>query len=260
MIADYLNDLRQYNIMSNEEELSLKDTPEAREELVVRNLRYAVSIAKGYQNRGLSLEDLIQEANIGLITAANKFDFSLGYKFTTYAGWWINQAINKALEKYSRTIRIPAHIIEEHNKIEKVAEGLRISLNRAPSSDEIGVATGHSAAEIEQIRSYFCETASIDATVGDGDDSYGSLLEEVEAENPIELALVSENEEIVNAVLETIPKTEADIIKLRIMQNMSLEDTGTKLGISAERVRQLEAKALRKLRNPYRAEVLRSIF
>lgn len=261
-IQAYINDIQKYNLLTEaeEKELALANTPEARNELVVHNLRLAFSIAITFQNRGISLEDLVQEANMGLIRAAEKFDVTKGYRFSTYAAWWVRQSLSKAITNHSRIIRIPAHIVEANNKIEKAIFDLRVELMRHPTNEEVGARVGKTAKEVATIRDYFTNPTSIDMTFGEDEDAtIGSVIEDTMVESPIEYCFSSENEEIIDLVLSTIPEREAKIVKLRIQEGKSLEDTSAAMGLSTERVRQLELKALRKLRHPYRAEILRSV-
>lgn len=252
MINEYLQDIKDIELLSEEEEKTLDAN-----ELVVHNLRLATSIAKLYQNRGIDLEDLIQEANIGLMIAAKKFDTNRGCKFSTHAAWWIRQRLSKAIVNQSRSIRIPSHINEAKTKIEKAIDQLRAQLNRAPTIKEIAEKVEKTETEIENIISYFLEPVSIDSTFGDDDDnSIGSVIEDTSAnfENNIYKQI---ERETLYKVLETLPERESKIIELRILQEGSLEEVGRIMGLSTERVRQLEMKALRKLRHPYRARVLR---
>ena len=261
-ITAYLNDIKDYGLLSEEEEIkyATANTPEAKNELVVHNLRLAFSIAKSFQGRGVPLEDLIQEANLGLMKAVERFDASKGYRFSTYASWWIRQTLSKCIQKQSRTIRIPAHIIEAYNKIERTITELCGELGRFPSMSEVGEKVGRTAAEVEEIRGYFVEPISIDSTFGeDEDNSIASVIADENIESPIEYCLSNSDDSIVELVLSTLGEREAYVIRERIQNGKSLEEVSKALEITAERVRQIELKALRKLRHPYRAEVLRGI-
>lgn len=258
-MEEYINYIRQYGLLDEETERQYAESGDTTS-LVLHNLRLAFSIAATFQNRGVALEDLVQEANMGLIKAAEKFDINKGYRFSTYAAWWVRQALSRVITNQGRTIRIPAHVIETNSKIEKIISELRARLSRMPTDAEIGEQIGKTAKEVREIREYFVEPISIDTTFGEDDENtIGSVIEDTNTESPIEFCISEENSEIVDMVLATIPEKEAKIIRLRIQQNLSLEEVGKIMGLTAERVRQLEMKGLRKLRHPYRAEVLRSI-
>lgn len=257
-IQTYFSDIKDFSLLSEEKERELA-VANQKEELVIHNLRLAASIAKTYQNRGLPLEDLIQEANMGLMLAAEKYDVSTGYRFSTYAGWWIKHSLSRAIEEHSRTIRIPSHIYETYNKIEKETTRLRAELGRGPTNAEVAAAINKSEEEIRNIKGYFCDPMSIDATFGEDDDTIGSVIEDTTLESPIEYCLEFTNSEIVDKVLKTLSEKEEQIIRLTFQENMTLVEVGNRMGISHENARMVQMKALRKLRHPFRANILRSV-
>lgn len=266
-IKIYMREMGQFSMLSADEEIKLahriaEGDPSAKNELVEANLRLVVSLARHYQGCGLSYQDLIQEGNIGLIKAAEKFDVSKGFRFSTYASWWIKQALSRAIADQSRTIRIPVHMTENINKFKKTERELLSKLNREPKVKEIADAMGISEKQAKEIQSYIVEPTSLDIQVGDDDDTtIGSFIEDTHFVNPESAYIKESNGDVVNAVLDTLSDREANILRLRFgiggKKAMTLEEVGKEYGLTRERIRQIEAKALRKLRHPSRANILK---
>lgn len=266
-IKIYMREMGQFSMLSAEKEAELANRiaegdQSAKNELVEANLRLVVSLARHYQGCGLSYQDLIQEGNIGLIKAAEKFDVSKGFRFSTYASWWIKQALSRAIADQSRTIRIPVHMTENINKFKKIERELLSKLNREPKIKEIADAMGISEKQAKEIQSYIVEPTSLDIQVGDDDDTtIGSFIEDTHFVNPESAYIKESNGDVVNAVLDTLSDREANILRLRFgiggKKAMTLEEVGKEYGLTRERIRQIEAKALRKLRHPSRANILK---
>lgn len=266
-IKIYMREMGQFSMLSADEEVKLahriaEGNQSAKNELVEANLRLVVSLARHYQGCGLSYQDLIQEGNIGLIKAAEKFDVSKGFRFSTYASWWIKQALSRAIADQSRTIRIPVHMTENINKFKKTERELLSQLNREPKIKEIADAMGISEKQAKEIQSYIVEPTSLDIQVGDDDDTtIGSFIEDTHFVNPESAYIKESNGDVVNAVLDTLSDREANILRLRFgiggKKAMTLEEVGKEYGLTRERIRQIEAKALRKLRHPSRANILK---
>lgn len=266
-IKIYMREMGQFSMLSADEEVKLahriaEGDQSAKNELVEANLRLVVSLARHYQGCGLSYQDLIQEGNIGLIKAAEKFDVSKGFRFSTYASWWIKQALSRAIADQSRTIRIPVHMTENINKFKKAERELLSQLNREPKIKEIADAMGISEKQAKEIQSYIVEPTSLDIQVGDDDDTtIGSFVEDTHFVNPESAYIKESNGDVVNAVLDTLSDREANILRLRFgiggKKAMTLEEVGKEYGLTRERIRQIEAKALRKLRHPSRANILK---
>lgn len=266
-IKIYMREMGQFSMLSADEEVKLahriaEGDQSAKNELVEANLRLVVSLARHYQSCGLSYQDLIQEGNIGLIKAAEKFDASKGFRFSTYASWWIKQALSRAIADQSRTIRIPVHMTENINKFKKTERELLNQLNREPKIKEIADAMGISEKQAKEIQSYIVEPTSLDIQVGDDDDTtIGSFIEDTHFVNPESAYIKESNGDVVNAVLDTLSDREANILRLRFgiggKKAMTLEEVGKEYGLTRERIRQIEAKALRKLRHPSRANILK---
>lgn len=266
-IKIYMREMGQFSMLSADEEIKLANRiaegdQSAKNELVEANLRLVVSLARHYQGCGLSYQDLIQEGNIGLIKAAEKFDVSKGFRFSTYASWWIKQALSRAIADQSRTIRIPVHMTENINKFKKTERELLSQLNREPKIKEIADAMGISEKQAKEIQSYIVEPTSLDIQVGDDDDTtIGSFIEDTHFINPESAYIKESNGDIVNEVLDTLSDREANILRLRFgiggKKAMTLEEVGKEYGLTRERIRQIEAKALRKLRHPSRANILK---
>lgn len=266
-IKIYMREMGQFSMLSAEKEVELANRivegdQSAKNELVEANLRLVVSLARHYQGCGLSYQDLIQEGNIGLIKAAEKFDVSKGFRFSTYASWWIKQALSRAIADQSRIIRIPVHMTENINKFKKTERELLSKLNREPKIKEIANAMGISEKQAKEIQSYIVEPTSLDIQVGDDDDTtIGSFIEDTHFVNPESAYIKESNGDVVNAVLDTLSDREANILRLRFgiggKKAMTLEEVGKEYGLTRERIRQIEAKALRKLRHPSRANILK---
>ncbi len=237
------------------------DYQEAKRGLSEGNLRLVVSIAKKYRNRGLSFLDLIQEGNAGLMRAVDKFEYRRGFKFCTYATWWIRQAITRAVADQSRTIRIPVHMVETMSKVRNVARRLYQEYGREPTIEEIAEAAGTPVEETRRVMAMNRYPISLDRPVGNSEDSqFGDLLPDQEAENPVQGATQDMLKERINKVLKTLSYREREIIKLRYGlgdgYSYTLEEVGTIFKVTRERIRQIEAKAVRKLQQPSRSQEL----
>ncbi|MEL7086924.1 MAG: RNA polymerase sigma factor RpoD, partial [Planctomycetota bacterium] len=234
---------------------------EAKRDLSGGNLRLVVSIAKKYRNRGLSFLDIIQEGNTGLMRAVDKYEYKRGYKFSTYATWWIRQAITRAIADHARTIRIPVHMIETMSKLRNIAKNLLQDLGREPTIEEIAEAASMPVVEARRVMKISRHPISLDRPVGESEDSYfGDFIEDQSASNPSESATSDMLRSRIEQVLKTLTYREREIIKLRYGigdgYTYTLEEVGRIFKVTRERVRQVEAKAIRKLQHPVRSRKL----
>ena len=263
----YLKEIGRISLLSNEEEMNISiriadGDEDAKRILAESNLRLVVSIAKRYVGRGLLFLDLIQEGNIGLMKAVEKFDYDKGYKFSTYATWWIRQAITRALADQARTIRVPVHMVETINKMVRIQRQLTLELNREPSEEEIAKKMGISVEKVREVIKISQEPVSLETPIGEEEDSHlGDFLKDESNLSPEEY---TENEilkEEITEVLQTLQSREQEVLELRfgLVDGTchTLEDVGKRFNVTRERIRQIEAKALRKLRHPSRAKKLK---
>ena len=263
----YLKEIGHVPLLTAEEEVALAQRmeagdEEARHRLEEANLRLVVSIAKRYVGRGMLFLDLIQEGNLGLLKAVEKFDYSKGYKFSTYATWWIRQAITRAIADQARTIRIPVHMVETINKLVRISRQLLQELGRDPRPEEIAKEMGISVARVHEIMKIAQEPVSLEPPIGEEEDSHlGDFIEDEAAPAPAEAASFMLLREQLEEVLETLTDREKNVLRLRFGledgRSRTLEEVGQSFGVTRERIRQIEAKALRKLRHPSRSKVLR---
>jgi len=263
----YLKEIGRVPLLSADEEIELakrieKHDEEAKRRLAEANLRLVVSIAKRYVGRGMLFLDLIQEGNMGLIKAVEKFDFRKGFKFSTYATWWIRQAITRAIADQARTIRIPVHMVETINKLIRVSRQLLQDLGRDPLPEEIAKEMDLSPEKVREIMKIAQEPVSLETPIGEEDDSHlGDFIEDQDALAPSDAAAYELLKEQLEDVLETLTEREENVLRLRFGlddgRTRTLEEVGKVFGVTRERIRQIEAKALRKLRHPSRSKRLK---
>ena len=263
----YLKEIGQIRLLTLPEELELADRIEQGDEdakniLAEANLRLVVSIAKRYVGRGMLFLDLIQEGNIGLMKAVEKFDYDKGYKFSTYATWWIRQAITRALADQARTIRVPVHMVETINKMARIERQMPLELNREPTDQELSKKMCLSVDKIAEIRKISQDPVSLETPIGEEDDSHlGDFLADERTMSPEEFATYEILKDELREVLDTLTVREKEVLELRFGlfdgSSHTLEEVGKQFKVTRERIRQIEAKALRKLRHPSRAKKLK---
>ena len=263
----YLKEIGKISLLTLEEEQELSKRvadgdEKAKNILAESNLRLVVSIAKRYVGRGLLFLDLIQEGNIGLMKAVEKFDYDKGYKFSTYATWWIRQAITRALADQARTIRVPVHMVETINKMARIERQMTLELNREPTDQELSKKMGLSVEKIAEIRKISQDPVSLETPIGEEDDSHlGDFLADERTMSPEEFATYEILKDELREVLDTLTVREKEVLELRFGlfdgSSHTLEEVGKQFKVTRERIRQIEAKALRKLRHPSRAKKLK---
>ena len=263
----YLKEIGKVNLLSAEEEIELaikmaEGDNEAKKRMAEANLRLVVSIAKRYVGRGMLFLDLIQEGNLGLIKAVEKFDYSKGYKFSTYATWWIRQAITRAIADQARTIRIPVHMVETINKVMRISRQLLQELGHDPTPEEIAEDMGMPVEKVREILKIAQEPVSLETPIGEEEDSHlGDFIPDEDASEPAEAASFTLLKEQLSEVLGTLTPREEKVLRLRFGiedgRTRTLEEVGKEFNVTRERIRQIEAKALRKLRHPSRSKKLK---
>lgn len=263
----YLREIGKVPLLTQEEEQELAKRiaagdPEAAKAMTEANLRLVVSIAKRYVGRGMQLLDLIQEGNLGLLKAVEKYDYTKGFKFSTYATWWVRQAITRALADQARTIRIPVHMVETMNKLTQTSRKLQQDLGREPTTDELAEVMRLSPERVNEIRQMCMEPVSLESPVGEEDDSHlGDFIEDDTGSQPAEAVSQTMLRQQLMEILDTLSEREAKVLRLRYGLDdgrpRTLEEVGKEFHVTRERVRQIEAKALRKIRNPNRSNKLR---
>lgn len=263
----YLKEIGRVPLLNAQEEVALallieQGDQEAKQRLAEANLRLVVSIAKRYVGRGMQFLDLIQEGNMGLMKAVEKFDYQKGFKFSTYATWWIRQAITRVIADQARTIRIPVHMVETINKLIRIQRQLLQDLGREPTPEEIGAEMDLPTEKVREILKIAQEPVSLETPIGEEDDSHlGDFIEDQDATSPAEHAAYELLKEQLEDVLDTLTDREENVLRLRFGlddgRTRTLEEVGKVFGVTRERIRQIEAKALRKLRHPSRSKQLK---
>jgi RNA polymerase primary sigma factor len=263
----YLKEIGRVNLLTAKQEVELAKemeagSEEARHHLTEANLRLVVSVAKKYLNRGLSFLDLIQEGNLGLMRAVEKFDYKRGFKFSTYATWWIRQAITRAIADQARTIRIPVHMVDTLNQLARVSRALLEQLGREPNEEELAYGMGITVDKVQELKKISQQPVSLESPIGEEEDSHlGDFVEDKMAIAPLEAASEAMFRNEVEDILATLRPRERRVVQLRFGlvddEPRTLEEVGRRMGLTRERIRQIEATALRKLRHPSRSKVLR---
>ena len=266
-LGSYLKQISRERLLTKDEEVQLakqiaKGSLEARRRMTEANLRLVVSIAKKYQNRGMPLLDLIQEGNLGLMRAVEKFDHRRGYKFSTYATWWIRQAVLRAIGDQARTIRLPLHMGDRLNKLMRVTQRLTEGLGRVPTDEELGEELGMTKLEVEDLRKLAWDAVSLETPISDESDTeLGHLLEDETAESPVDAATDADMRRQLDDVLQTLDPRERRVVQLRFGlldgHQRTLDEIARRLGVTREQVRKMERTALDKLRSAGQAEGLR---